>query len=66
MLCLGRKAGEKILIGNDIVLTVISINGSKIRLGIEAPPGVVIMRSELTGIQASALERPGTKQAAPV
>lgn len=47
MLVLSRKLGEKILIGNDIVVTVVQISGSKIRLGIEAPKDVPVFRQEL-------------------
>lgn len=47
MLVLSRKLGEKIHIGNDIVVTVVDIDRGKIRLGIDAPREVEIMRAEL-------------------
>jgi len=47
MLVLSRKPGEKVLIGDSITLTVVSINGNRVRLGIEAPGDVSILRSEL-------------------
>lgn len=47
MLVLTRKVGEKIQIGNNIVLTVTAVDGNKVRLGINAPPTVEIWRSEL-------------------
>jgi carbon storage regulator len=47
MLVLSRKNNERILIGPSIVLTVVRIEGSKVRLGIEAPPDVEIVREEL-------------------
>lgn len=49
MLVLSRKLGEKIVIGADreIVLTVVHIDKGKIRLGIEAPRNIDIMREEL-------------------
>ena len=47
MLVLSRKAGERIVIDSGIVVTVLSVRGGRIRLGIEAPPGVVIKREEL-------------------
>jgi carbon storage regulator len=47
MLVLTRKASERILIGNSIVLTVVKIQGGSVRLGIEAPPEVHIARAEL-------------------
>lgn len=48
MLVLSRKVGEKIVIGNDIVLTVVNVQGDRVRLGIDAPDDVRILRSELT------------------
>lgn len=47
MLVLTRKVGEKVLIGDSIVLTVVRIQGDKVRLGIEAPPDVPIHREEV-------------------
>ncbi len=47
MLVLTRKQDEGILIGRDILVTVISIDGDKIRLGIEAPKEVRVIREEL-------------------
>ena len=47
MLVLSRKPGEKIHIGAGITITVIEINGGKIRLGIDAPKDVPIFRAEL-------------------
>lgn len=47
MLVLSRKLGEKIMIGENIVITVVQIKGDKIRLGIDAPPLVRIVREEL-------------------
>lgn len=47
MLVLSRKLGEKIHIGNDIVLTVVDIDRGKIRLGIEAPRSIPVYREEL-------------------
>ena len=49
MLVLSRKAGEKILIGNNITITVVEIRGKKgkVRIGIEAPAGVSVDREEV-------------------
>jgi carbon storage regulator len=47
MLVLSRKLGEKIHIGNDITLTVVSIMGNRVQLGIEAPDDVSVLRDEL-------------------
>jgi carbon storage regulator len=47
MLVLTRKPGEKITIGHDVTITVVEVTGNRIRLGIEAPSDVRILRSEL-------------------
>lgn len=47
MLILQRKIGEKVIIGNDITVSVVSIDGGRVRLAIQAPSDVSIMRSEL-------------------
>ena len=47
MLVLSRKAGSSIRIGKDIVLTVVKIDRNQVRLGIEAPLNVPILRQEL-------------------
>jgi carbon storage regulator len=48
MLVLSRKLGEKLAIGDGIVLTVVRIEGNQVRLGIEAAGEVPILRGELT------------------
>ena len=47
MLVLSRNKDERIVIGGDIVITVVEIRGDKVRLGIEAPKEVPILRQEL-------------------
>jgi carbon storage regulator len=47
MLVLTRKQNEGILIGNDIMVTVINVDGDKVRLGIEAPKNIRVIREEL-------------------
>jgi carbon storage regulator len=47
MLVLTRKYGEQIVIGEDIVLTVMEGPGGAVRIGIEAPRGVKITRAEV-------------------
>ncbi len=47
MLILTRKLGEAIAIGDDIRIHLLDIKGTKVRIGIEAPPGVPILREEL-------------------
>jgi carbon storage regulator len=47
MLVLTRRLGESINIGDDIVVTVLSVNGSQVRLGIAAPQSVRVVRQEI-------------------
>jgi carbon storage regulator len=47
MLVLSRKPTERIKLGDSIVVTVVRVSGDKVRLGIEAPPDVVVLRDEL-------------------
>jgi carbon storage regulator len=47
MLVLSRKPGEKVIIGNNITVTVASIIGNKVRLAFTAPDDIRVLRSEL-------------------
>ena len=47
MLVLSRKKNEKIIINDDISITVVEIRGDKVRLGIEAPREVPVHRGEV-------------------
>lgn len=47
MLVLSRKEGEKLVIGENIVITVNRISGNRVAIGIEAPREVSIVRGEL-------------------
>ena len=47
MLILSRRVGECITIGNDIVVKVVEISGNQIRLGIDAPREVRVLREEI-------------------
>ena len=47
MLVLSRKVGERVVIGDGIVVTVLEVKGRQVRLGFEAPPDVQIWRGEL-------------------
>lgn len=47
MLVLTRKTGESIQIGDDIEITIVSIKGDQIKLGINAPKNVEIHRKEI-------------------
>jgi carbon storage regulator len=52
MLVLSRKLSQQILIGHDIAITIVKIEGNQVRLGIEAPPDVSILRQELVARDA--------------
>ena len=47
MLVLSRRERERIKLGDSIVVTVVRVTGDKVRLGIEAPPHIVVLRDEL-------------------
>ena len=47
MLVLSRKVGERILIGDQVAVTVVRISGSVVRIGIEAPHNLTVVREEL-------------------
>ena len=47
MLVLSRKKGERLVIRDNIVVTVVDLGGGKVRLGIEAPREVPVHRQEL-------------------
>ena len=47
MLVLSRKESQQIRLGDSIILTIVRLTGDRVRLGIEAPDDVVILRQEL-------------------
>jgi carbon storage regulator len=47
MLILSRKTGEKVIIGDDVELTVLGIKGTQVRIGISAPKEVAVHREEV-------------------
>ena len=53
MLILQRKAGESLLIGEEIEISVLSVEAGRVRLAIEAPKSVPILRSELKNAAAT-------------
>lgn len=56
MLVLSRKLGEKIIIGDNICITVVKIDRNQIRLGIEAPTDVLVFREEIAPSRSREVE----------
>lgn len=48
MLVLSRRESQRIRLGDSITVTVVRVSGDKVRLGIEAPPEVRVLRDELS------------------
>jgi carbon storage regulator len=57
MLVLSRKPGEQIRIGDNVTVTVVEVRGNRIKLGIEAPRQVGVVRSELEPHERPAVGR---------
>ena len=49
MLVLSRKLGERIVIGHNIVVTVVDVQGDRVKLGFTAPHDIPIFREEIVG-----------------
>jgi carbon storage regulator len=47
MLIVTRHAGERIMIGSDVTITILEVNGSQVRIGIDAPKSVAVHREEI-------------------
>ena len=47
MLILTRKAGESLMIGDDVVVTLLGVKGSQVRIGIDAPKEKAVHREEI-------------------
>ena len=62
MLILSRKETECIHLGDDIVVTIVRINGDKVRIGVEAPSNVKILRNEL---ELNWVDRPPAQEQSP-
>ena len=56
MLVLSRKQTESIIINDNIVVTVLSVRGNKVQLGVDAPREMSVLRSELDRRQASVVK----------
>lgn len=53
MLILQRKAGESLVIGENITVSVVSVDNGRVRLAIDAPADISILRSELIAARAA-------------
>jgi carbon storage regulator len=47
MLIITRRPGEKIMVGDDVVIEVIEVSGSSVRIGIAAPKSIPVYREEI-------------------
>jgi len=62
MLVLSRKIGEKVVVpGCALTLTILAVDGNRVRLGIAAPPDVLVLREEICGRP----DRRGAREASP-
>ena len=57
MLVLSRKESEKIKLGEEIVLTIVRVTGDRVRLGIQAPADMLILREELEPIEEAEIQK---------
>lgn len=47
MLILTRKPGERLIIGDDITVTILAVRGNQVRVGVHAPPNMTVHREEI-------------------
>ena len=63
MLVLSRKTDEKLVIGSDVIITVLAVRGNSVRIGIEAPQAVAVRRGELPDFGPETLDPVGLQSA---
>lgn len=66
MLIIGQRQTESISIGNDIVLTVVKISGEKVRIGVQAPPHLKVLRAELDSEECCTIPFPTQASTQPI
>ena len=62
MLVLSRKVGERVLLGDNIRITVVRVSGGGVRLGIEAPEDVAVVREEVVDAKLATSTDSGTDE----
>lgn len=62
MLILTRKIGESLLIGDDVEITVLSVRGNQVKLGVNAPKEIAVHREEIYHKIKSSTETDGENQ----
>jgi len=63
MLVLSRRESERIRLGDSIVVTVVRVAGDRVRLGIEAPADVLVLRDELEAHATDTAPPPAARRA---
>jgi carbon storage regulator CsrA len=63
MLVLTRKTNEQIQIGDHVVITILQVKGQSVRIGIEAPREIRVLRSELPRTENEPMETPSVESA---
>jgi carbon storage regulator len=65
MLVLSRKESQRIRLGDSIVITIVKISGDKVRVGIDAPSNVLVLRDELEARGTASPSAPGVAAGEP-